>query len=269
MFVNIDMDRLRVLHKHPDHETVSGLSWLECGQHTSIRICNIEADNFLKGIAHGDLCHLYQNVTGDGFQEQSWGDRAEQFRERLREAMRNMPATVAVTEEVATQVDLVDDRLHEGERFKYALGSKIPAQLGELFPLTGKALSQAQTAAADARAVEKARARKEREAAEKRGDLLPQSAGYPGVLGEQLSDPAAPAGTPTAPTEPKLAKARTGSVQPVVFAAAKASWDARASDQTWKQIRDNLYTKLTAEGFHPTTVRIKLSKWAKENEIEA
>src|SRR3954465_5051882 len=130
MFISVDMDKLVFLHKHADHETVSRLSWLECGQQVSIRIDDIEVDNFLSGIAHGDLCHLYQNVTGDSFLEVEWGARASQFRERLREAARNMASTVALTDEVAVQVAAVDDRLHAGERFKYALGAKVPAQEG-------------------------------------------------------------------------------------------------------------------------------------------
>jgi hypothetical protein len=268
MFISIDMDKQRFLHKHADHETVSKLAWLECGQQVSIRIDNIEADNFLHGVAHGDLCHLYQNTTSDSFQEFEWGERAFQFRERLREAARNMPQTVALIEEVDAQVAAVDDRLHAGERFKYALGAKVPAQADELFPLPFVPLIPPQTKAADARAAEQRRQFQERLEAEKRGDFLPPSAranaGLPPLPGAPVSAPTAPEAAPPAP---KPAKARSGSVQPVVFAAAEAAWNdpARvASGESWADVKARLFKQLSDDGHHPTTVRIKLSKWAKE-----
>lgn len=258
MYISIDMDALRFLHKHQDQEVVSAISWLECGQSVSIRIDNIEGENFLRGVAHGDLCHLYQNLTGDDFHEQQWGDRADQFRERLREAARNVTPTVALADEVLAQADLVDDRLHAGERFKYALGSRVPAQAQELFPLPPVPLAPTQITAADARAREIKRLRQEREDLERQGADLPTAQGDHGVV----TEPDAPPALERAP-----AKARTGSVQPVVFAAAKAAWEARAPGTTWDQLRPELAKKLEADGFHPTTIRIKLAKWAKENGI--
>lgn len=261
MYISIDMDALRFLHKHQDQEVVSAISWLECGQHVSIRIDNIEGEHFLRGVAHGDLCHLYQNITGDNFHEQQWGDRADQFRERLREAARNVAATVALADEALAQADLVDDKLHAGERFKYALGSRVPAQAQELFPLQPVPLAPTQITAADARAAGIKQMRQQREEAERQGAFLPGA--QPDHDHTVVTEHAPPA----APEQPKLAKARTGSVQPVVFAAAKAAWEARAPGVTWDQLRPELAKKLEADGFHPTTVRIKLSKWAKENGI--
>lgn len=265
MYISIDMDNDRILHKHQDHETVSALSWLECGQHTSIRIDNTESDNFLRGVAHGNLCHLYKNTTGDDYNEANWGDRAWQFRERLREAARNMAATVALTDEVLAQVAAVDDRLHAGERFKYALGSRVPAQAQELFPLTSVPLVPPQIAAADARAAAQVEAWRAQIAAERAGETLPGYGRDPQV--GDLDDATGELGNGPAPEERPVAKARAGSVQPVVFAAAKSAWEARSEGQTWNDIRAQLFVTLTGEGHHPTTVRIKLAKWAKENGI--
>lgn len=274
MYISVDMDKQRFLHKHHDHETVSKLSWLECGQQVSIRIDNIDADNFLKGIAHADLCHLYQNTTGDSFEEfGAWGSRACEFRERLREAARNMASTVALIDEVDAQVAAVDDQLHSGERFKYVLGAKVPAQAGELFPLAFIPLAPAQTKAADARAKEQQRLFQERLEAEKRGDYLPASAradaGLPPLPGAPVPAQTAPeTAAPAAPELPKAPKARTGSVQPVVYAAAAAAWNDPqrvASGEAWADVKKRLFTQLSGEGHHPTTVRIKLSNWAKEN----
>lgn len=268
MFVSIDMDRLVFLHKHHDHQTLSGLSWLECGQHTSIRVDNTDADNFLRGVSHSDLLRLYENVIGEKPMESGWGERAFHFREQLREAALNLPPTVALIEEVDVQVAAVDDRLHAGERFKYALGAKVPAQASELFPIQGRPLTAAQISAANARGAEAAQRFKDHLEAERRGDFLPPSARASGGL------PPLPGAPPVAPTvseapqhEPKAPKARSGSVQPVVFAACDKAWNDPqrvASGETWADVKARLFTQLSDEGFHPTTVRIKLSKWAKE-----
>jgi hypothetical protein len=268
MFVSIDMDRLVFLHKHHDHETVSRLSWLECGQHTSVRIDNTEADKFLRGVTHGDLIRFYKNATGEDALEMAWGDGAFQFRERLREVARNLPPTVALMEEVDAQVALADDRLHAGERFKYVLGARTPAQAQELFPILGRPINQQQVKAADDRAAESKRQFLDHLEAERRGDFLPASsraqAGLPPLPG------AAPAvqTAPEAEQQPsKPTKARSGSVQPVVFAACDKAWNDPqrvSSGESWADVKARLVTQLIGDGLHPTTVRIKLSKWAKE-----
>lgn len=271
MYISINMDRLVFLHKHQDHETVSRLAWLECGQQISVRIDSIEADNFLRGVAHGDLCHLYQNTTGDSFLEVEWGARAFQFRERLREAARNMACTVCMVDEVDAQVAAVNDRLHAGERFKYALGARVPAQEGELFPLAFIPLAPVQTKAADARAAEQVQAHKEHLEAERRGDFLPASvrtqAGLPPLPSAPVAAPTAPEAAPPAP---KPTKARSGSVQPIVYAAAEAAWSDPqrvSSGESWADVKARLFKQLSEQGLHPTTIRIKLSNWAKEKNL--
>ncbi len=262
MFVAIDMDRLGFLHKHHDHETVSGLSWLECGQSTSIHIANIEADNFLKGITHSDVIRLYKNVTGLEPMEGNWGDRGFHFREHLREVARGLTVTTALAEEVAAQVAAVDDRLHAGERFKYALGARMPAQAADLFPMSARALNVAQIKAVNARADERVRAHKELLAREKSGVDLPASRAWDAPP-TQSATPAAPE-PDSAPV--RKAKAATGSVRPVIRGRADAAWKDHG-DKDWKTVKAELLTALEAEGYHPTTIRIKLNEWAKDQGI--
>lgn len=276
MYVSIDMDRLVFLHKHHDHETVSRLSWLECGQHTSVRIDNTEADNFLRSVSHSDLIRFYKNTNGEEILETSWGDRAFQFRERLREVARNLPPTVALIDEVEAQINAVDDQLYDGKRFKYALGARTPAQAQELFPILGLPINQQQTKAADDRAAEAKRLWSEHIEAERRGDFLPASArsqaGLPPLPGTFAVTPESVAGGVGPATNSTLgplkpAKARSGSVQPVVFAACDQAWNDPqrvSSGESWADVKARLVIKLIADGLHPTTVRIKLSKWAKE-----
>lgn len=268
MFVSIDMDTLRFLHKHPDHETVSAISWLECGQQVSVRVDNTEREEFLGGVAHGDLCHLYRNVTGDDFHKGQWGERAHQFRERLREAARNMPVTNAVSAEVFAQVAKVNDRLYAGERFSYAKGAATPAQAQELFPLRAAPLAPSQTTAADQRAAELRREQLAREEAERNGDLLPRPRleHEPEVEAAGSNTSQAEAQAPAAPTVTVRSKSVAGATRAVVNAAADSAWEqaGRPADPlTVKTIARDLHAGIAAQGHNPTTTRIKLTEWAK------
>jgi len=264
MFVAINMDSLGFMHKHHDQDTCAGLSWLECGQQVSVRNENIESDDFLRGVSHGDLLRLYKNVTGIEPIEHSWGERAFHFREHLREVARTIPVTTALIEEVEAQTDAVYDRLHNGERFKYALGAKLPAQPVDLFTASARALNKAQMAQADARANARVQAFKDQLVAEKEG--------YQGAPSKPWEGPAAPVDAQpaqepdTAVPASRKAKAATGSVRPVIRARADVAWNDRG-EQDWKTIKTNLMKELEAEGYHPTTIRIKLNEWAKDNSV--
>jgi hypothetical protein len=262
MFVSIDMDALRFLHKHHDHETVSAISWLECGQLTSIRIEPYhDRSMFLRNVSDLDVRMLYRNTTGKDLPKDSDATAA---RYQLADVVQLMHTTTALTHEVLAQVAAVDDRLHQGERFKYALGSKVPAQPGELFPLTARPLTEQELATAHSHSRNPVRGYPARTADQ---PLRPWEIDE--LRANRAAGTAAPQDAPEAdtPVKPKAGKARAGSVQPVVFAAAKLAWENRTPQQSWGTIKEDLAAKLIADGYHPTTVRIKLSKWAKENGI--
>lgn len=267
MFVSIDMDALRFLHKHVDHETISAISWLECGQHTSIRVePYLDRSMFLRNVSELDVRMLYKNTTGKPLPADA---DAAAVRYQLADVVQLMPTTRALTHEVLAQAAAVDDRLHAGERFAYALGALTPAQPGELFPLKARPLTDQELATAHSHSRNPIRGypprltgqpRKPWEVDEPETQVVDVEASLDSGRGETFS------ATPDEPERP-AGKARQGSVQPVVFAAAKEAWANRAEGATWADVKALLIPKLEADGFHPTTIRIKLSKWAKENGI--
>lgn len=266
MFVSIDMDALRFLHKHVDHETVSALSWLECGQHTSIRIEPYHDRNmFLRGVSDLDVRMLYKNATGKPLSPESPNDA---LRYQLADVVQLLPSTRALTVEVLAQAELVDDQLHHGARFKYALGSKYPAEPVELFPLTTRPLTDKELAAAANAAETPVTGYPPRLTGQPRKPWEPDLPVHAPIAQERQT--AAPA-VPAAPEAPTMAKARTGSVRPIVFAAANKVLDDKGIEYVraaWLSgLRNELVGQLTGEGYHQTTVRIKLSEWAKEKGI--
>jgi hypothetical protein len=268
MYVNIDMTNLRFMHKHHDRDTISALAFLETADRSTL-VENIDRPEFLNTVAHGDLCHLYQNTTGDDFREGQWGERRDQFRERLREAARNMPMTTALAEEVLAQVTAVEDRLHKGERFKYALGSRVPAQPQELFPLPTVPLAPTQIAAADFRAAEAVRHRAEQaEVARLRAEqglstrqALPTAPAAPTAPGTL-----APAQTPAPALHGIKQKSAAGAVRAICNAAAEKAWEAAGKptgEEELKVLARGLVAGIIEKGHNPNTTRIKLSEWAK------
>jgi len=268
MFVSIDMDALRFLHKHHDHETVSAVSWLECGQQVSIRVEPYhDRSMFLRNVSELDVRMLYKNTTGQALPRDA---DAMAVRYQLADVVQLMPTSRVLTHEVLAQVAAVDDRLHAGERFAYTLGALTPAQPGELFPLKARPLTEQELATAHSHSRSPVKGYPPRLTGQVR---KPWETEEPTVVDVEASLDSGRGQTYSAEPEPpevKMGKARTGSVQPVVFAAAKAAWehpDRVAKGLTWEQVRAELVKKLEADGYHPTTIRIKLSKWAKENAI--
>lgn len=233
MFVSIDMDKLVFLHKHHDHDTLSALSFLEAPDR-SIRVESTDHETFLRGFGYVDLCMLYKNTTGATFVHQ----QPHVLRLQLGEVVRGLEARLALLEEVQAQVEAVEADLHKGIAYSYVLGAKVPGVAQELFPVTGKPLSPPKL------------------------DAIAASAPAP------VSAPAPAPAAPTTP-EPAAPTVRTAkvSVEPVARAAADRAWDAagRPTDSDGlAAVKSTATTELLAQGYHPTTVRIKLSKWVKE-----
>jgi hypothetical protein len=232
MFVAIDMDALRILHKHDDHEVLSALSWLECGTHVSVAIENTAREHFLSKWGRLDLCILYKNTTGADLVNQD----NHVLRQQLREMIELTPAAPVNKDELMAQVAAVDDRIHAGERFSYARGARQPAQAQELFPLVSKPLSAAQLMGAAQRAP----------APLVRADKLP----------------------PPAPPKAVVRQARAVGVRPVIWAHADAGWEA-AGKPTDRQVvlalRKSWMQELeTDKGIRATTASNELGAWMKD-----
>jgi hypothetical protein len=235
MYVSIDMDKLVFLHKHHDHETLSALAFLEAPDR-SIMIENTERGEFLHKLSRLELCLLYKNTTGAGLVS----TESQTLRFQLHDVVANMKARLAIRDEVTTQVAAVEDRLYAGKAFAYVLGAKLPTAPLELLGLPAKPLAPAQLDAAAHRAA---------------------------------TAPVAPPPPPPVPAAPETPEprqpggARKPSVRPVVFAAADAAWAAagKGTLRTWEQVKADVLADMMKQGYHQTTVRIKLSEWAKAN----
>lgn len=238
MFVSIDMDKLVFLHKHHDHETLSGLAWLEAPDR-SIMIENTARDAFLKSFSKLDLCILYKNATGAAIANSNEGNL---MRFKLAQLVDNMEPRLALAEEVAAQIAAVEDDLHKGIAYSYVLGARIPGKAQELFPVQAKPLSDKQ---------------------EERAAQLAAAA----LSAPPPPPPARPVREPG--TEPVCAPkgAPRTSVRPIIRAAADKAWEAAGKPTdaaSLKSICTSVTTSMEADGYHPTTIRIKLSEWSKE-----
>lgn len=198
MFVSINMDTLRILHKHHDQFVLNGLSFLEAPHH-SIRNENVDSENFLLGLSSLDVRILYKNTTG----EDVTGTDDQVLREMLAMLVVNhMPPTLALQDEVQAQITAVEDDLYNGIAWKYALGAKVPAKAIELVPLHCKPLDHIDTHKAAQRA--------------------PQARAVRGAT-------VAPPPAESAPTAPAPPKARASSVRPTIWAVADEMWQAAGS----------------------------------------
>lgn len=259
MFVSIDMDNLVFLHKHHDHEAISAASWLECGQQVSIRVEPYhDASAFLVGVSDLDVRMLYKNTTGQPLPKDT---DAAALRYQLKAAVELMPSTRILVDEVVAQAEAVDDRLYAGERFRYALGARLPAQPAELLPLRGRSLTDRELAEAHARSRNPVRGYPPRLSGEVAKPWDPE----PAQPSEPLDTPAPVVDQPTPTALPeRRAKAPQGSAKPVIWAAARDAWASRNLGETWEVVRKRVIATLEADNLHPTTIRIKLAQWAKE-----
>jgi hypothetical protein len=233
MFVSIDMDKLVFMHKHEDHEVLSALAWLECGTHVSVTVENTAREHFLMKMSRLDLCVLYKNTTGASLVAQENGV----LRQQLRELIEATPAAPINKDELLAQVAKVDDRIHAGERFSYARGSKTPAQPQELFPLVAKPLTDGQLMAAAARAPAE-----------------------PLTRANELPPPPPPA--------PVLKKVRAVGVRPMIWAHADAGWEAagKPTDRTVVLALRKTWMKELEEqkSIRAATASNELGAWMKE-----
>jgi hypothetical protein len=231
MYVSIDMDKLRFLHKHPDHDVLSALAWLECGQHVSVTVESTDREHFLAKMGRLDLCILYKNTTGAGLVSQE----NSVLRQQLREMLEMTPAAPVDKDELLAQVAAVDDRIHAGERFSYARGARVPAQPQELFALVSKPLSAAQLVGAEKRA--------------------PQALTRANEV------------APAPPPLPPAAKVRAVGVRPVIWGHADAAWEAagKPMDRTAVLALRKTWMRELEEGkkIRATTASNELGAWMK------
>lgn len=237
MFVCVDMDNLQFIHKHREHEVVSGLAYLEaCDRSTTVD--NTEREHFLINLTPLDLRILYRNTTA----EDITGTDDTVVREMLAEIVDNhIKASLVVPAELELQIAAVIDDLEKGIPWKYSLGAKRPAKQDQLFSLHCKPLPPVTAQQAAARA--------------------PQQRA-------QRAAPKARAAPVAPPQAAPVRKARAHSVRPTIWAVADAMWQAEGSP-TDKTVVLELRKKMMVEleekhGVKRTSSSNELGNWMKE-----
>lgn len=128
MYISIDMDNLRVVHKHPDVGVMCALVHIEL--HTShVRIEPVERAQFTTSLTHSEAEQLYRNTCGNDPRKVT----PYQLTALLYEAVDSLPVSDVVPGEVLAQAELIPD--HSEVAFKYVKGSKRPGNQPELFPM--------------------------------------------------------------------------------------------------------------------------------------
>lgn len=135
MYISIDIDGLRFLHKHADVHTVANLVWIECDAELAVDIEPVDSPNFLTRLTEEQLGTLYYNTTDEVSPLQQRGALLKLVQEL---AQRAPDAPVNPFE-----ADQQADKVPEAERgqYRFTKHSMKPRKALELFPIKVKALS--------------------------------------------------------------------------------------------------------------------------------
>lgn len=237
MFVCVDMDNLQFIHKHREHEVVSGLAYLEACDRSTL-VDNTDREHFLINLTPLDLRILYRNTTA----EDITGTDDRVVREMLATLVNDhiQPRSVVLAE-LEAQIEAVIDDLEKGIPWKYSLGAKRPAKQEQLFPLHCRPLAPVAAQQAAARA--------------------PQQRAQRAAPKPRTAPPAAPVAAP-------VRKARAHNVRPTIWAVADRMWE-EAGKPTDKavvlELRKKMYDVLEKEhGVKRTSSSNELGNWMKE-----
>lgn len=126
MYVSVDMDKMRFLHKHEDFMVVSDLAWIE-NPTGALEITPVDNFGFLKHNTELELHLLYKNTTG----EENVPRYGQELRSVIFELMEKIPVSDVVPREVRAQAEFLVNEDHEN--YHYVKGAYKPAQLTTLF----------------------------------------------------------------------------------------------------------------------------------------
>lgn len=125
MYVSIDCDKMRFLHKHADFKVMADLEFIEAPSPTHVDTLPTDYVNFIKGHTLTEMQLLYKNTTG----EERSPYMGEQLRAVLIELANRLPESDVVPEEVHRQADWIQKSHPNGAPgFFYVKGASIPAR---------------------------------------------------------------------------------------------------------------------------------------------
>ena len=128
MYVSIDCDNMRFLHKHHDVTVVCNLVHIEA-PHVVICVTPYDIPSFLEDFTDMELLMLYRNTTGH--------DHTSHSGSALRAVLAELAERLPVTDVNAFEVERQAAFIPEGneEPMKYVRGATRPGKPAELFPL--------------------------------------------------------------------------------------------------------------------------------------
>lgn len=242
MYVSIDRENLKFLHKHPDLHVVSNLAWIDA-PHAALSVAPYDHNSFLSGYTDMELKILYRNTTG----VDHTGFEGDALRAILAELAERLPVSDVNAFEVERQAAILEDGNHD--RYKYVKGSTRPAKQGELFEPEALKAVRSDNEEVIAAAV---RLRPAQPRATATHTPAPASA---------QPRPARPTAAPLLPRAP-----RQGGVREKIWEVADRMWD-EAGKPTEKStvlaLRKNIMNALEQDGVKRTSSSNELGNWQK------
>lgn len=234
MYLSIDRDNLKFLHKHPDVTVVCNLVHIEA-PHVAICVTPYDIPSFLGDFTDMELKMLYRNTTG----HDHTGHSGSALRAILAELAERLPTTDVNAFEVDRQAACIPE--DSAEPMQYVRGATRPGKPGELFPLRAERNPDEDVVAAAA----KLRA--------------PQR---PAPVANSSTAPAPAARPQRAPASP-----RQGGVRGTIWEVADAMWEKEGKPTTKAEVlalRKRMMEVLESDhGVKRTSSSNELGQWQK------
>lgn len=237
-YLLLDMDRVAVLHKHPNHSVVSKLGWIESSG-SAIRVLQFDGVKALTYFTDLELAKLFESTTGV-----KPHIRGRNFLlGAVSDLLARLPITDAAPFEVDRQAAFI--KADDETKYRYAKGAFVPQIADDLFEpavLTAPRSEAAELAAQQSYSTAHA-----------------TPTAYPTASAQHPAKGVAPPATKTA--------APKGGVREVVFGIADSIWE-QAGKPTSKPVvlalRKRMMDVLESQhGVKRTTCSTTLGDWMK------
>jgi hypothetical protein len=244
MYISIDRNKRRFVHKHEDFRTVCNLDFIaQIAGGTDVEPIT-DGTQFLMDWQELELALLYKNSTGTN---------CPHIGTVLRAVLLEMAQRLLVPEvdpaEAEAQALWLEERIgsedFDATEYQYVKGAKTPGRKTSLFPLTACAILSPEEATQAARARITAQATRASTQA-------------------QAQASAAAAQAVTRPTEPKPVRASAGAPRSGV---CKAIWEALDTERArLGSVPDRAFIKAQAEqqGWNSSTASVQYAAWRKQ-----
>jgi hypothetical protein len=236
LYISIDLNKLRFLHKHESFNVVATLDYIAC---VETNLSPVDSPASFSGLTDQDLSLLYRHTTG--------AERPPVVGDSLRmvlvELAERFPVTDADPDEVEAQASHIEStRVGGREKYAYVKGSRVPKR-------TDDVLFAADIPFTDSEA---------RSAVQKHGQRLQQRAAALAA--------ATPAPSPSAPAAPR--KAATASrPRSGVCGQIWEMLDKERAEKNEIPTRNRVKELAAQFGWNPSTASVQFAAWRREKNL--